>query len=67
MQKTLTHIDVKDWGPGKDLCEILGEIGSAKSVGFLQQVKKKATASKTPFVPEAADKAIESIRRRNAG
>lgn len=67
VQKTLTHIDVKDWGPGKDLCEILGEIGSAKSVGFLQQVKKKATASKTPFVPEAADKAIESIRRRNAG
>jgi len=67
VQKTLTHIDVKDWGPGKDLCEILGEIGSSKSVGFLQQVKKKATASKTPFVPEAADKAIESIRRRNAG
>ncbi len=67
VQKTLTHIDVKDWGTGKDLCEILGEIGSPKSVGFLQQVKKKATANKTAFVPEAADKAIEQIRRRNAG
>ncbi len=67
VQKTLTHIEVKDWGTGKDLCELLGEIGSSKSVGFLQQVKKKATANKTPFVPEAADKAIESIRRRNAG
>lgn len=65
VQKTLTQIEVKDWGPGKELCEILGEIGSAKSVGFLQQVKKKATANKTAFVPEAADKAIETIRRRN--
>ena len=61
------HIEVKDWGAGKDLCEILGDIGTSKSVGFLQQVKKKATLSKTPFVPEAADKAIEDIRRRNAG
>ena len=65
--KTLTHIEVKDWGAGKDLCEILGEIGTSKSVGFLQQVKKKAVLSKTPFVPEAADKAVEDIRRRNAG
>ncbi|MFN0021103.1 MAG: HEAT repeat domain-containing protein [Pirellulaceae bacterium] len=67
VSKTLTHIEVKDWGAGKDLCEILGEIGTTKSVGFLQQVKKKATLAKTPFVPEAADKAVEDIRRRNAG
>jgi HEAT repeat protein len=67
VSKTLTHIEVKDWGAGKDLCEILGEIGTSKSVGFLTQVKKKAVLSKTPFVPEAADKAIEDIRRRNAG
>ncbi len=67
VQKTLTNIEVKDWGAGKDLCEILGDIGTSKSVGFLQTVKKRATASKTPFVPEAADKAIENIRRRNAG
>jgi len=67
VQKTITHIDVKDWGAGKDLCEILGEIGSLKCVGFLQQVKKKATLAKTPFVGDAAEKAIESIRRRSAG
>lgn len=66
VQKTLTNIEVKDWGAGKDLCEILGDIGTSKSVGFLQTVKKRATAAKTPFVPEAADKAIENIRRRNA-
>jgi HEAT repeat protein len=65
--KTLTHIEVKDWITGKDLCEILGDIGTSKSVGFLMQVKKKATAAKTPFVGEAAEKAIEDIRRRNAG
>ena len=65
--KTLTHIEVKDWIAGKDLCEILGDIGTTKSVGFLMQVKKKAVAAKTPFVGEAADNAIENIRRRNSG
>lgn len=65
--KTLTHVEVTDWGAGQELCEILGDIGTTKSVGFLQQVKKKALAAKTSFVGEAADKAIENIRRRNAG
>ena len=67
VSKTFPHIEVKDWGAGKDLCEILGDIGTSKSVGVLQLVKKRATAAKTPFVGDAADKAIESIRRRNAG
>lgn len=65
--KTLTQVEVKDWGTGKQLCEVLGDIGTSKSVGFLLQVKKKAIAAKTPFVGEAADNAIESIRRRNGG
>ncbi|MBC7851862.1 MAG: HEAT repeat domain-containing protein [Pirellulaceae bacterium] len=63
--KTLTQVEVKDWGTGKQLCEVLGDIGTSKSVGFLLQVKKKAMAAKTPFVGEAAEKAIEDIRRRN--
>lgn len=65
--KTLTQVEVKDWGTGKQLCEVLGDIGTSKSVGFLLQVKKKALAAKTPFVGEAADNAIESIQRRNGG
>ena len=31
------------------------------------EVRKAATAAKIPFVGEAAEKAMESIRRRNAG
>ena len=65
--KTITLLEVKEKGTAKELCEILGEIGSIKSVSLLQQVKKKALATKNSSVSDAADKAIESIRRRNAG
>jgi HEAT repeat protein/ribosome-associated translation inhibitor RaiA len=65
--KTIPLLEVKEGGTAKELCEILGEIGTAKSVGLLQQVKKKALLAKNSSVSDAADKAIESIRRRNAG
>ena len=65
--KTITLLEVKEGGTAKELCEILGEIGTAKSVSLLQQVKKKALAAKNSSVSDAAENAIESIRRRNAG
>lgn len=65
--KAITLLEVKEGGTAKELCEVLGEIGTSKSVGLLQQVKKKAVLAKNSSVSDAADKAIESIRRRNAG
>jgi HEAT repeat protein/ribosome-associated translation inhibitor RaiA len=65
--KTITLLEVKEGGTAKELCEILGEIGTSKSVSLLQQVKKKALLAKNSSVSDAADRAIESIRRRSAG
>lgn len=62
--KLLTQVELKDWGFGKELCEMLGEIGTSKSLRTLYLVKQKATAAKVPHVPDAAEAASALIRQR---